>query len=100
MAHESGAPRRRWPWVQLFYWLVFASGAMGLARAAKTPEQITFAVGFAAVSFPLAFFLLWFIGLLAQQVSPELAEKARQDRKSRVGIRRASVRGRQEPGHY
>lgn len=66
---------RRLPWLQLFYWAVFTIGALGVAQHAKSQFDINFAVVLASASFPLAFFLIWFFGLITQHVTVETMDR-------------------------
>lgn len=75
--------RRRLRLAQLFYWGVFAVGALHAAWHAKDRTELTIAVILAAVSFPLAFVMMWVFGLVAQKVPDEWALHHLRERKRR-----------------
>lgn len=77
--------RRRLRLAQLFYWAVFAAGAVHLGLNAKTTFDTVFAVLLGAVSFPLAFVMVWAFGLIVRSVPDEVAERERQRQKSLWG---------------
>lgn len=70
-------------WAQFFYWGVFVVGALHTAWNAKDKTDLTIAVLLAAVSFPLAFVLMWLIGLVSQKVPDDWAAQYLRDRRRR-----------------